>query len=174
MSNVRGSDVPQPKHVEVRAAEAHERLALSRMLELYQHDLSDIWDQELDAEGQYGYELDRYWTDQDCRPFVALVDGHYAGFALVDRAVKVMSDGYWMDQFFIVKRYRRLGVGSTLAAQVLQALPGRWEVGQMPENIAAQAFWRRVIGLFTGGRYTEHQLVSGCWRGMVQCFESAT
>jgi predicted acetyltransferase len=140
------------------------------MLELYQHDLSDIWDQELDADGRYGYELDRYWTDEDCRPFVALVDGHYAGFALVDRSVKVGSDGYWMDQFFVVKKYRRVGVGSALATRVLQALPGSWEVGQMPENVAAQAFWRRVIGSLTGDCYTEHQLVSGWWQGVVQCF----
>lgn len=143
------------------------------MLELYQHDLSNIWDQELDANGQYGYELDRYWTDKDCRPFVALVDGHYVGFALVDRAVKVGSDGYWMDQFFVVKKYRRLGVGSALATQVLQALPGRWEVGQMPENMAAQAFWRQLIGSFTGGRHTEHRLEGGSWQGVVQCFVSA-
>jgi len=162
--------VPQLSHFEVRVAEAHERLALSRMLELYQHDLSDIWDQELDADGLYGYELDRYWTDEDCRPFVALVDGRYAGFALVDRSVKVGSDGYWMDQFFVVRKYRRVGVGSALATQVLQALPGSWEVGQMPENVAAQAFWRRVIGSLTGDCYTEHQLVSGSWQGVVQCF----
>ena len=163
----------QPAKAEVRIAEATERLALSRMLELYQHDLSDIWDQELDADGQYGYALDRYWQDDDCRPFLALVDGRYAGFALVDRSVKVGRSGYWMEQFFVVKKYRRRGVGGALATHVFAALPGAWEVGQMPENIAAQTFWRRVIGSFTGGRYTEHQLVSGWWQGVVQCFVSA-
>ena len=40
--------------VEIRRAVPVDRPALSRMLELYQHDLSDIWDQDLDAGGEYG------------------------------------------------------------------------------------------------------------------------
>lgn len=41
--------------LEVRPAAAADRLPLSRMLELYQHDLSDVWDQDLDVRGEYGY-----------------------------------------------------------------------------------------------------------------------
>ena len=70
-------------HLEVRRASADDRLPIYRMLELYQHDLSDIWDQELDARGECGYSLDRYWQEANCHPFVVMVNGHYAGFALV-------------------------------------------------------------------------------------------
>ena len=52
------------------------------------------------------------------------------------------------------------------------ALPGRWEVGQMPENRPAQAFWRDVIGGYTSGRFKEHELRAGGWQGIVQVFES--
>ena len=62
--------------LEVRLATITDRLPLFRMLELYQHDLSDIWDQELDLQGEYGYSLERYWKESSCHPFVALVDGH--------------------------------------------------------------------------------------------------
>jgi len=109
--------------VVVRKANAEDRLPLYRMLDLYQHDLSDIWDQDLDAHGEYGYNLDRFWREQDCHPFVVTVDGSYAGFALVDTAVKVGDDGYWMEQFFILKKYRRRGIGQTLAQQVLEVAP---------------------------------------------------
>jgi hypothetical protein len=44
--------------LDVRRAHAGDRLPIFRMLELYQHDLSDIWDQEIDAHGEYGYALD--------------------------------------------------------------------------------------------------------------------
>ena len=158
--------------LEIREAVISDRPAVSRMLELYQHDLSDIWDQDLDVHGQYGYSLERYWESVDCHPFVALVGGRYAGFALVDDAVKVGADGHWMDQFFILKKYRRCGIGRTLAIRVFAELPGKWEVGQMLNNHAAQTFWRAVIANFTSDHFQEHKLTGGWWEGLVQSFES--
>ena len=40
------------------------------MLELYQHDLSDIWDQDLDAAGEFGYDLTKYWRDPACQAHI--------------------------------------------------------------------------------------------------------
>jgi predicted acetyltransferase len=159
------------KNLEIRRATAGDRLPIYRMLELYQYDLSDIWPQELDACGEYGYALDRYWQGAHCHAFVALVDEHYAGFALVDGAVKVGSSGRWMDQFFVLKKYRRAGLGKAVAMRVFADLPGHWEVGQMPDNVSAQAFWRRVVDEYTNGRYDELTLSTGSWQGVVQSFE---
>ncbi len=158
--------------VDIRRATPEDRVALYRMLELYQHDLSDIWEQDLDARGEYGYALARYWQDGQCHPFVASVAGHYAGFALVDGAVKVGSVGHWMDQFFVLKKYRRLGVGKAMATYVFAALEGLWEVGQMSSNLAAQSFWRNVIAEFTHGCFEQHRLEGGWWEGTVQSFRS--
>jgi predicted acetyltransferase len=156
----------------IRAAEPEDRLPLARMLELYQHDLSDVWDQDLDVHGEYGYALDRYWDTEGYHAFLATSDSKYAGFALVNQSVRVGVEGYWMDQFFVLKKYRRRGVGDLLARAAFAALPGRWEVGQMPLNSAAQAFWRKVINRYTGGTFKEHELRSGWWQGVVQVFES--
>lgn len=158
-----------------RRALADDRLPLARMLELYQHDLSDIWDQDLDAHGEYGYALDAYWCDRHYHPFVAVVNGRYAGFALVNPDLKVGTPGedssaHWMAQFFVLKKYRRTGLGGRLARTVFAALPGSWEVGQMADNLAAQVFWRRVIADYSGGAFTEHVLTEGWWQGRVQCF----
>ena len=160
------------KEIEVRLATTADRLPLFRMLELYQHDLSDIWDQELDVHGEYGYELDSYWRQANCHPFIAMVNGHYAGFALVNGSVKVARSGHWMDQFFVLKKYRRVGLGKAMALGVFSQLPGYWEVGQMTDNKPAQAFWRAVITELTGGAYTEQILTTGWWQGIVQCFGS--
>ncbi len=155
----------------VRKAEQDDRLPLYRMLEFYQHDLSDIWDQDLDVHGEYGYSLDRFWRDKACHPFLALVNGKYAGFALVDGSVKIGEHGRWMDQFFVMKKYRGSGIGKSLATQVFAALPGQWEVGQMANNLAAQAFWRAVIDRTTKGQFKEHSLTEGWWQGKVQTFK---
>ena len=159
--------------LEVRAATADDRLPLYRMLELYQHDLSDVWDQDLDSHGEYGYALDHYWADPACQPFMFVVAGRYAGFALVDAAVQLAGSERWIAQFFVVKKYRRQGVGRAAARAVFERMPGRWEVGQMPRNTPAQAFWRRVIGEYTGGRFVEHTLDAEGWQGVLQCFDNA-
>jgi len=156
----------------VRPALPEDRLPVFRMLELYQYELSDIWDQDLDSHGEYGYALDHYWHQEGCHPFVATVAGKYAGFALVNRATRLGNDGYWMDQFFILKKYRRSGLGQMLARSAFMALSGQWEVGQMPSNIAAQAFWRKVIGAYTGNRFQEQELRTGPWQGVIQVFTS--
>jgi predicted acetyltransferase len=167
------SSIPCPPGLVVRRAAPADRLPLYRMLELYQHDLSDIWDQDLDVHGEFGYALDRYWQDTACAPHVFTVNTVYAGFALVDDAVKLPGGEHWMDQFFVMKKYRRRGIGGAAAAAVFAAHPGRWQVGQMATNHAAQAFWRRTIGACTGGRSTEDVLASGWWQGVVQRFEIA-
>jgi hypothetical protein len=73
-----------------RRAAPHDRLPLQRMLELYQHDLSDIWDQDLDRHGEYGYPLDRYWADPRCVPYVFLVDD--SGGEYVETRIR---SGWW-------------------------------------------------------------------------------
>lgn len=157
--------------LDVRQAKPADRQPLARMLELYQHDLSDLWDQDLDLHGEYGYALDRYFDDPRCHAFVFTVDGRYAGFALVDDAVRLPDGERWMAQFCVLKKYRRQGVGAQAARAVFERLPGRWQVGQMPGNAAALAFWRRVIDGFTGGRFDDHALDDARWRGTLQCFE---
>ena len=105
-------------HFQIRLALADDRLPLRNMLELYFHDLSDYWDYELDRHGEYGYRLDKYWLDSKCKPFVFLVDGHYAGFALVDNSVSLAENEWWMAQFFVVRRHRRKGLAAFAARSI--------------------------------------------------------
>ena len=158
--------------IAIRPASREDRLPVQRMIELYQHDLSDIWKQDLDSHGEYGYALDQYWGAEGCHAFIAAAGGKYAGFALVNQEVLVGTDGYCMDQFFVLKRYRRQGVGQAMAKSVFAALPARWEVCQTQQNVAAQAFWRKVIGEYTGGRFKEQEVHTQWWQGIVQVFES--
>lgn len=159
--------------VRIRAATPDDRLPIFRMLELYQYELSDMWDQDIDQRGEYGYALDRYWSAGQCHAFIATVNGKFAGFALVDAAVKLGDVGHWMDQFFVLKKYRRAGVGQAMARVVFEALPGAWEVGQMLLNMPARRFWHKVIGEYTAGDFVEHKLQGSGWEGYVQCFRSA-
>lgn len=156
--------------LELRKAESRDFPALQQLLELYQYELSDIWPQEADHEAKYGYNLEPHKQSERFHAHVAMEGSHYVGFALVAPAVVTRKEGNWMEQFFILKRFRRSGAGYALAKHVLLTHPGAWEVGQMPANLAAQAFWRRVIEKVTSGSYVEVQVTEGWWQGVVQQF----
>lgn len=157
---------------ELRSATPVDRLPLSRMLELYQHDLSDVWDQDIDQHGEYGYALDEYWASRTSRAYVVLVQSHYAGFALVVPRPKLPHGEHWLEQFFIMKKYRRRGIGAAAAHALFDSLPGVWQVGQMHKNVAAQAFWRKVIGAYTEGRFVEDEITTDAGTSRVQQFNS--
>jgi predicted acetyltransferase len=99
--------------------------------------------------------------------------GHPAGFALVRQ---VGPDLYDMGEFFVVRKYRRAGAGARVAHAMFRRYPGRWEVREMLTNTPAQAFWRRTIGAFTNGAYTESQEIFPQYQNkefIVQRFDSA-
>ena len=155
-----------------RNAEWDDKPVLSHLLELYQHDISPYWPQDLNAHGEYGFAVDRYLRNVRLNAFFFLVDGQYAGFGLVDPDVSLPENEYWMGQFFVMKKYRRQGLGRAAARFLFDRFRGRWEVGQMPLNLPAQAFWREVIAEYTQGRYVEHELHDERWDGYLQCFDN--
>lgn len=162
-----------PPDIRFRAAEWQDKPVLARLLELYQYDLSDVWPQTLNPHGEYGFALDRYLRNPQLHAFLFLVDGAYAGFGLVDPDVSLPGNEYWMGQFFVMKRYRRMGLGSRAARFIFDQFRGRWEVGQMPLNRPAQAFWRRTIAEYTQGRFSEVELHDERWDGFLQCFDNS-
>ena len=141
------------------------------MLELYQYELSDTWDQELDPQGLFGYDTSKHQQAERFFAYVLLVNQHYAGVALVAPAMVTQQEGHWMEQFFVLKKYRKAGNGVALAKHVFQCHPGAWEVGQMPGNTAACQFWRRVAAIVTQGHFAEVEVTQGWWRGTVQRFK---
>lgn len=157
--------------IEHRKATQPDYPALEQMLELYQYDLSDIWPQDTDASARFGFDLTRHRRDAGSHAYVTLFDGQYAGFALVAPAIVTRTEGKWMEQFCILRRFRRHGTGRALARYVLHTHPGPWEIGQMPANLPAQAFWRAVIGEVTSGCFQEITVTEGWWKGLVQQFE---
>ena len=160
--------------ISIRQAAPQDFEALEQLLELYQYDLSDIWHQDMDERGRYGFDLARHRLAERSFAYLARIDTQFVGFALTAPALVTRTEGTWMEQFFILKRHRRTGAGRQLAKHVFMANPGPWEVGQIPGNEAAHAFWCRVIGEVTGGQYREVLVTQGWWQGVVQQFEIPT
>lgn len=86
--------------------------------------------------------------------FLLRIDGNPAGFALVTRQQKKPAV-YDMAEFFVARQYRRQHAGERLAHAMFDRFTGQWIVREMLSNVNAQAFWRRIIGTYTGGKFID-------------------
>ena len=128
--------------VDVAPAAEVEKPVVRRLLELNAHEFSAFDGRDLGPTGEYGYRyLDHYWVGtEDRHPFLVRVDGALAGCALV-RA----GSPHRFGEFFVVRKYRRSGVGATAARHLFARFPGEWVVEVVAGNTAAVSFWRRAI-----------------------------
>ena len=87
-------------------------------------------------------------------PFLIRADGRLVGFVIVCGKGRCTRGRDWrVSDFFIANRYRRQGIGRQAALAVFDQLRGRWEIGQLPGDPAAQAFWQRVVGEYTREKF---------------------
>lgn len=139
-------------HVEVVPVTPEQELILANLLELYAHDFSEFHDVAIGADGRFGYNsLPLYWSEPGRHPFLAWVYGELAGFVLVKRGSEFSAnqDIWDMTDFFVLRGYRRRGIGTQIAHEVWKNFPGSWEVRVMQSNAAGQQFWAHAISTFT-------------------------
>ena len=142
---------------------------LRRLLELLRYDSSEHDGSDVNALGLFGYRwLDHYWTDEERHPFFIRAGGSLAGFALVRRIESAQRHHHALAEFFVMRRFRLLGVGREAAGQLFTLFPGPWRVHQEASNGGAQQFWRKVIALYTRGDFQE--VTEDGWEGPVQEF----
>jgi predicted acetyltransferase len=161
--------------IRVVAAQQSDQEVLVNLLQLYVYDLSEILLLDVEDTGRFQeIPVDASWTDASRFPFLIRVGERLAGFALVHRRSRLSgsADVWDMAEFFVLRRYRRTGVGREAAHRIFAEHPGKWEVRQLSANAPATAFWRRAISVYTDGRFTEELLDDERWHGPVQRFTS--
>ena len=87
------------------------------------------------------------------------VDGHVNEMGLFDPGFDLMR--YVDNPRYEGYLARAQGIGEAMARQTFDTFRGFWQVMQIAENEPAIAFWRAVIGEYTGGRYREFPDVGG-------------
>ena len=140
----------------IHAADHTEQVVLRNLLELYVHDMSESFSfVELGADGRFGYpDLAAYWTEPATRfAFLIKEGGKIAGFVLVTVGSPAAEepDVYDVTEFFVLRGYRRSGVGRRAALRLWQQLLGEWTVRSSESTPGALAFWRDVVAELTGG-----------------------
>lgn len=147
------NDPAAPAQIELVPASKEDQPILANLLELYAHDFSEFYGVELGPDGRFGYKnLPLYWSEPGRHPFLVRIDGKLAGFVFLKRGSDISgNENVWdVAEFFVVRAYRRRGVGSQIAREVWKRFPGTWEVRVLQANVAALSFWARAIAIFTG------------------------
>lgn len=149
---------------------------LENLFQLYHYDFSDIVGSDVGDDGRFAWRpLAEYWDGERHQVFLFRVNGALAGFGIVRRGSRLTGDeeAWDMDQFFVLRRYRRQGIGARAATRLFQQFPGPWEVRQIVANTGAIEFWRRAIGEFAGdGAWTEIEVETDGVRRCLQRFTS--
>jgi len=133
---------------------------LRQLMELYDYDFSEYSGADVNEHGLYGYgRVDHYWTAESRIPYFIKVGGKHAGFVLVGHYVPegTTSPIWAINEFFIMRKYRRRGIGTYVACRVFDMHRGSWQVSQVCDNDISLLFWERVISDYTNGAYEKRR-----------------
>ncbi|WP_010275222.1 GNAT family N-acetyltransferase [Paenibacillus senegalensis] len=159
-------------NIQVVQADVHEKQVIRNLIQFYQYDASEHSHDDPSPFGLFDYNyLDHYWTphgrDAEGRAaYLIRVNDSLAGFALInDHSILNKPDTKTIAEFFIMRKWRKKGVGRQAALTIFDTHPGLWEVKQEKENKIAQKFWQSVIQSYTGGAYTRLESHPPAWDG---------
>jgi predicted acetyltransferase len=160
--------------VELVPAERGDLRVVRNLVSFYVYDFSEFMGWACPEDGRFTGcgDLEDYWDRDDQWAFVIRADGELAGFALVRSGEDSEPCDYDMGEFFVLRKFRRKGVGRRAACALFDRFPGRWQVRQLIANGPAVEFWPRVIADYTGGRYDEDEIEDRWGPMTVQRFDS--
>lgn len=160
---------------------ATEAALLANLSQLYVHDMSTFFAGtarlEVGEDGRFLLDppVDRWLRAPDHVPLLLRWHGQPAGFALVNaHSVVDPPADRAIAEFFVVRKYRRSGLGRAAAHAVFSAWPGNWEAAVMRANAGALAFWRSAVTAHgSASAITVHERDDARWDGSVLRFRIA-
>jgi predicted acetyltransferase len=135
-------------HLCVRRVGVECRALIEGLYQFHRYDLSEFNRQDIGDDGRFAHiDLDPYFEDGAYGVFVFEEGASITGFALVNFESHTIDDEWVrnLDDFFVLRKYRRQGVGTRVAIELFRRFPGRWQVNKKTTNLAAMAFWSKVI-----------------------------
>ena len=152
-----------------------EKDVIKNMMQFYLYDYSATDKRDVNAWGLFEYEyLDSYFDeDEERMPFFIRLNDIVVGFVLINNH-SVLSDDKTIKsvaEFFVMKKYRRIGIGTAAVDSLFKAYPGKWEIRIDRDNKVALSFWRKSIKDITKGRCEEKYLENEKLKGFVETFK---
>jgi predicted acetyltransferase len=142
---------------ELIAATRKYKNVIENLMQFYIYDFSEYVRHDVEEDGLFGPypNLKEYWKEKNRIPYVIKKDEKHIGFVLVKYNTSAERNYFSIAEFFIMRKYRREGIGTEVARQVFDLHKGKWEVWQKENNQPAQIFWNKIINEYTKGRFRE-------------------
>lgn len=147
--------------INIAPATTEQMSVIQNMARFYAYDLSkscgfyELFDWSFPENGLYeARDFSKYWQP-NCYPFIIRMDGELAGFALINKIGSAPEVDWNMGEFFIVGKFQGKGIGRQVAFELFNMFPGKWEVMQMPPNLPAIKFWKKVVAEYTSDQFIE-------------------
>jgi len=131
---------------------------IRNLMQFYIYDFSEFAGHDVEEDGLFAAYpfLEEYWKEEDHKfPYIVKKGEKYAGFVLVRFIESEKRNYFSIAEFFILKKYRREGIGKSIAEQIFNLHKGQWEVYQKESNKPAQLFWNKIIDEYTKGQFKE-------------------
>lgn len=156
-------------HTEIILADSSQMPVIQNLVSLYIYDLSEVMGWRCPENGLFAGcdDLPQYWgrdPDSIARkwpehwkgyPYLLRKQNELAGFALIKQIGDPGSVMYEVGGFFILRKFRRSGVGRQVAHLLFDMFRGDWQIRQLLNNAPAQRFWRNVVCSYTNGNYRD-------------------
>jgi predicted acetyltransferase len=142
-------------NITVTAVSVDEKEILRNLIEKYLYEFSQYDGYDVNDLGLYGYSyLDIYWTEENRFAYFIKVDNKLAGFFMVNdcKEIKIETD-YTISEFFILHKYRKLGVGTYAVKYIFENLKGKYQLMHHPKNIVSKIFWNNIVKKSTNEKY---------------------
>jgi len=138
--------------IEIVKATVDQQTIFANLLELMAYEHTEQWKFDIGDNGFYGYEeLPLFWTDPNRYPYLIYVNDKISGLVIVQKGSPISDDKDIWDiaEFFIMKKYKKQGIGTKVAHKIWAQFKGCWQVRVLVENEIASAFWLQAIKKFS-------------------------
>ncbi|MCJ8297517.1 MAG: GNAT family N-acetyltransferase [Pseudomonadales bacterium] len=122
---------------------------VKNLFQYYIYDMSEFTGWSPYANGTFNVEdsvssLSDYWNKPDHFAYLIMVGEEVAGFSLI-RIYPQRVNTFDMGQFFVLRKFKRQGIGQSAFKLSVQAHPGKWQIRILADNLGAKAFWNKAI-----------------------------
>ena len=163
--------------VSLERGEPSQRETLANLVQLYIHDFSEFLSAQrklaVEEDGRFAdlLRLEDYWTAADRSVWFIRAGGELAGFALLNaRSHCARPVDFNMGEFFVMRTFRRDGVGARAAIDLIRMHAGQWEIAVSARNPPALAFWPRVIAAAKAREVEQIEGDGEAWTGPIWRF----
>ena len=131
--------------------------AIKNMYQYYVHDLSEFNENlQIDSMGLFDISfVDSYYSEDHLIPLKITLADSIIGFVFCSTGQKV---DYVIQDLFILRNYRKRGIGKLAVKQLFDLYSGRFGLGILIKNEPAKLFWEHCFEDL-GINYTSSEVV---------------